>query len=441
MRHIHQQRNATSKPEQLPLVGEDWIDDASTVSPQENQEGERSEEGEVSEVSRLFASVLAETTEGMDEEQASAYLAEVLEGGELETEHLFEHLVDEASPQLQITSYHPDTAVREASLAPKQQWKSALSGELTYTASNELEVYLGSRGEPLEVGEALNQIRKLNETTVLTARITLGLWNSRRASKQLAKNGSVPVLLEEILQWQGHEKHSRLAHPQTDSLKRYTDGYRVEQKKRVVQDMALLQQCHVRGVCEISAGGKTTTIEVDGPYLSYDIVSRKTLTGEKVVIGFLVSPGGWITTYEQQQAESLAQIDRQVFTLNPQNDRYALRLALYLTERWRGQAKGGAFSTPLSMNELLAASMIEIDKRHLTTEMAPRIEAALQRLEDMSIIGKQSCLNPVDKTKGRWGKDWLTARWEILPPPELIRTYRQTPARRRRQSLPKTKEH
>ncbi|HEU5380463.1 MAG TPA: hypothetical protein VFV38_33990 [Ktedonobacteraceae bacterium] len=424
------------KPEQLPLGGDEW-GKSEPASEHENQEREILESEEESEVSRLFASVLAETTEGMDKEQAAAFLTEVLEGGELETEHLFEHLANETSPNLQITSYQPDTAVREASLAPKKHWKTALGGELMYTASNELEVYLSRLGEPLEVGEALNHIRKLNENTVLTARIALGLWNSRRASKQLAKNGSVPVLLEEILQWQGHEKHTRLAYPETDSPKRYTDGYRSEQKKRVMQDMALLQHCHVRGTCEIAAGGKVTTVEVDGPYLHYDTVSRKTRTGEKVVIGFLVNPGGWITTYEQQQAESLAQIDRQIFTLNPQNDRYALRLALYLTERWRGQAKAGTFSTPILMSDLLASSMIEVDKRHLTAEMAPRIEAALQRLEDMNIIGKQLCLNPPNKEKARWGKDWLAARWEILPPAELIRSYRRLPGRKRQSTLPR----
>lgn len=408
------------------------IEEGEDIEDVEDSDGSKS-----SEVAHLFASVLAETTEGMEEEMAAAYLADMLEGGELETAHLFEHLTNETKQQLQVTSYHPDTAVREASLAPKDQWKPALGGELAYTASNELEVYLGTQGEPLEISAALSNIRKLSESTVLTARIALALWNSRRESKQVAKNGSVPVLLEEILQWQGHEKHSRLAHPSTDSSKRYTDGYRAEQKKRVIQDMTSLQHCHVRGTCEITVGGKTTTIEVDGPYLQYDTVSRKMPAGEKVVIGFLVSPGGWITTYEQHQAESLARIDRQVFTLNPQNDRYALRLALYLTERWREQARTGAFSMPITMSDLLAGSVIEIDRRHLTTEMAPRIEAALVRLEEINVIGKQLCLSPVDKTRARWGKEWLAARWEILPPAELIRSYKQHPDHKKRNRVPR----
>ncbi len=375
-----------------------------------------------SEIARLFTSMIAETTKNMDEEQAADYLAGILDGGEIEAEQLFERLVSDDTQPFLVTSYHPDSAVREATLAPKDLWKTALGGELAYLASNELEVYLGSQGKPLEIGEALDTIRKLNESTVLTARIALGIWNSRRANTQLAKNGSVPVLLEEILLWQGHDKRNRLAHPQTDATKRYSDGFRTQYKQRVVQDMAALGACYVRGSCLIVVGGKTRIIEVNGPYLHHSLVFRRTQAGEKVLIGFMLAPGDWISTYEQQQVESLALIDRQIFTMNPQNDRYALRLALYLTERWREQAQIGAFSTPIVMHDLLAASMIEVDRQHLTTTFAPKIEAALVRLEEMNVLSKQTCLNPVDKTLARWGKEWLSSRWEILPPVDLIRS-------------------
>src|SRR5216684_2192845 len=43
-----------------------------------------------------------------------------------------------------------------------------------------LEVYLGTREHPLELPQALKHIRLLSESTILTARIVLGLWNMRR---------------------------------------------------------------------------------------------------------------------------------------------------------------------------------------------------------------------------------------------------------------------
>ena len=391
------------------------------------------EEEERSDVSNIFYQALVGSTKGMTEEEADSYLSTLLESGEIETEHLlFDRIVTEHSKQLPMPSYHPDRAVREASLAREDQWKPNEGGELSYIASNDLEVYLSALGRSLEVSEAMREIRKLSESTVLTARILLGLWSVRRNNKQVSKDGSVAILLDEVLQWQGIQKHSRVAHP--GALKRYTDGYRVEQKQRVLQDMSLLASCHVRGATTVTFRGKTTPIEVDGPYLRYDVVSRKTPQGEKIVLGFLVSPGSWIGTYEQYQNVSFAQIDSQIFTLNPQNDRYALRLGLYLTERWREQAKQGNFSTPIVMSDLLAASMIEADKRHLTSEIAPRIEAALEHLEELGIVGKQLCLTPVNKEQARWGKDWLAAQWEILPPAELIRAYALLPGSRKRRN-------
>src|SRR5512135_1010964 len=348
-----------------------------------------------SDLSALLDQALSDAVEGMSEEEARTYIASLFEQGEFDSEHsLFAYVTPEVTSSMAVTSYRPDQAMREASLAQKDQWKAGLDGELFYLASNALEVYLGTREHPLELPQALKQIRRLNESTVLTGRILLGLWNIRRYNHRVSQNGSVAVLLEEILQWQGIQKHSRVAHPGT--TKRYTDGYRTEQKQRVIQDLALLASCNVRGTSTITVKGKSAAIEVDGPYMRYSVVSRKTGPGEKSIIGFLVSPGDWISTYEQHHHQYLAEVDSQIFKLNPQNDRYALRLALYLTERWREQAREGDFSAPITMSDLLAASMIAVDERHLTVRFLPRIEAALAQLEEMGVIGKYVCLTPID---------------------------------------------
>lgn len=382
-------------------------------------------------VSSLLDQTFADMTDYMTEEEATEYIASIFEGGEIENENsLFENVTPFLMTNMKVTNYRPDQAVREASLAQKSMWRPG-DGEISYQASNTLEVYLGTPERPLEIPQALKQIRQLSESTVLTARIVLGLWNIRRHNERVSKNGSVAVLLDEILQWQGLQKHSRVAHPGTS--KRYTDGYRTEQKQRVLQDLALLASCNVRGNCTITVRGKAVPIQVDGPYMRYSVVSRKTTWKDKIIIGFLVSPGDWISTYEQHQNYYLAEVDSQIFKLNPQNDRYTLRIALYMTERWREQAKQGDFSTPIQMSELLAASMIEVDERHITSRFVPRIESALQKLEQMGIIGKQLCLTDIDREQSRWSKDWLASRWEILPPLKLIQEYQamNNPQRKR----------
>ena len=416
---------------------------------QEHLEEEDTSEEEKSEVAQLFHHAL---TEHMSEEEASAYLVGFNEPQweEIPREQLFAHIPQEKmGKDLMVTSYHPDRAVREASLAKKDQWRPTSDGEVTYMASNAFEVYFGA---PLEITEAFSKIRTLSESTVLTARIVLGLWNSRRYNKQISQEGSVAILLDEILQWQGIQKHSR----QVGAEKRYTDGYRPEHRRRVQQDLALLAACQVRGTTKIVLRGKATPIQVDGPYLRYDTVSRRGPDGEEFVLGFLLAPGGWIGTYEEQQNETLASIDRRIFTLNPQNDRYALRLALYLTERWREQAKQGNFSEPITISDLLNASMIEIDLKNLN-KLAQGVEKALCILEQMGIVGKHVCLSGfhigvrltttdqwetntcmkvhepgqenacvTGKHLARWSKEWLGGTWEILPPTDLIRAYEET---------------
>jgi len=396
------------------------------------------DDDEESELASLLGLTISDVVASMSEEEAAVYIDALFEGGDRENAHaLFATIVPTVTSTMAVPNYRPDQAVREASLAKKEYWQPR-EGEVTYQASNMLEVYLGTPEHPLELPQALRQIRQLSESTVLTSRILLGLWNARRYNNRASKNGSVAVLLEEILQWQGIQKHRRLAYP--GATKRYTDGYRVEQKQRVVQDLALLASCNVRGTCRITVKGKAVSIEVDGPYLRYSIVSRKVTPEDKVIIGFLVSPGDWISTYEQHQSYSFAEIDSQIFTLNPQNDRYALRLALYLTERWREQASQGIFSTPIIMADLLAASMIEVDERHLTSRFAPKIEEALHTLENMNIIGRQNKVVGVDTTQARWGKDWLAAQWEILPPLKLIQEYKSVGRRSRKARTSKSSE-
>ncbi len=385
---------------------------------------------EESDLSALLTGTLSDIVAAMDEEQAEALLATLFEGGDIDTS-LFAHVTPQITPTMTVTDYRPDQAVREASLARKDQWQPG-TGEISYRASNALEVYLGTPERPLDLPQAMKHIRQLSESTVLTARILLGLWNTRRNNQRVSRNGSVAVLLDEILQWQGVQKHSREVHP--GSSKRYTDGYRTEHKQRVIQDLALLTSCNVRGTSRVLVKGKTVTLEVDGPYLRYSVVSKKIGANDKVILGFLVSPGDWIGTYERNRNDALAEIDSQIFQLNPQNDRLALRLALYLTERWREQAKDGNFSAPIAMADLLAASMIEVDERHLTNRFVPRIEGALEDLARRGILGKLLCLTPVDRAQGRWGKDWLASSWEILPPLQLIQEYQALNATTRKRS-------
>jgi len=204
------------------------------------------------------------------------------------------------------------------------------------------------------------------------------------------------------------QKHQRTAY--AGSTKRFSDGYQEKHKQQVAQDLAILQQYYLRGQHTVVTQGKMLRLPVDSPYLHIAAIEGATS------IGYLVSPGNWIDDHQTYQHTFLAEVSRKLFQLNPQNDQLALRIGLYLSEQWRQQARSGQYKEPLVMADLLAASMISVDKANLTSRFAPRVEAALQKLYAQGILGAAPmCLSCVDRTKAQWGKDWLAAYWSIVP--------------------------
>lgn len=104
---------------------------------------------------------------------------------------------------------------------------------------------------------------------------------------------------------------------------------------------------------------------------------------------------------------------------------YQLRIALYLTERWREQARKGTYDEPITMQDLLDESVISIDKKH-AYRFIPRIEDALHQLFVKGILGAEPlCLNPPDKEMPRWTGAWLASQWMLLPPGEIMRRYQR----------------
>ncbi len=161
-------------------------------------------------------------------------------------------------------------------------------------------------------------------------------------------NGSVGITYDEILEWRGIKKHSRDAYPGTRV--HVTDGYRTEDREQIRNDLALASRYYLRGQHTVARKGKKQTINVDGPYLRVSLVSRPTLwkgTSAREGIprdehlGVFFSLGDWINTYEEARNHYLAEIDRRIFQLNPQNQQHELKLALFLVELWRTQAHEG----------------------------------------------------------------------------------------------------
>ena|SRR2546428_5931482 len=78
------------------------------------------------------------------------------------------------------------------------------------------------------------------------------------------------------------------------------------------------------------------------------------------------------------------------------------------------------------MADLLASSMIGVDKANLTARFAPRIEQALETLWQQAILGGPARCTTPTTAASRWGKAWLASQWIILPPPEICEFYKTT---------------
>jgi hypothetical protein len=326
-----------------------------------------------------------------------------------------------ALTRLSVPNYHVDRTLREATLASVDQWQDE-SEVLVFTSSDKLKVHLGTPRTPLDMSEALSRIRELSTSTLLTARIVLGLWNIRRSNHQLAKDGSIALRLEEVLEWRGMKKRSYLASPGL-SEKRYTGGYKAEYKKQVLKDLDLLASCCMRGQVTCSFKGKKVQVSISDPYLQYRLVTTQQPEANEVVAGVFVSPGAWINAYTEYDNYFLTEIDRGIFQLHPLHQQHELRLALYLTERWRQLARKGNFERTISMADLLSASMIGVDKANLTFRFVPRIQQAFQTLWERGILGAPAhCATPITATS-YWGNAWLASQWVLLPPIALRQFY------------------
>jgi hypothetical protein len=310
------------------------------------------------------------------------------------------------------TNSQIDQSIREASFA---DWDQNL-----YTSSNNLEVYLGSRQAPLPITEAQAKLQQIGGSTVLTARVVLGLWNLRRNDERFSLNGSAAIRLDEILAWRGMQLHERPVIPGSTQTRQ--DGYRTEQRQQIIRDLDILAECCVRGTVIAKIRGRDKRIYVDGPYLRHSLVSVETPRGADI-IGFFISPGDWIHTFDTSAFH--AEIDQRIFRLNPQNQQHELRIALYLVESWRQRALQGQSNGLFRMQDMLAASMIEVDTLHMS-RFITRIERALSALWEQGILGEEpQCQSWIDRQQSRWRKEWLESYWRLVPPTNIVDRYTQ----------------
>jgi len=334
---------------------------------------------------------------------------------------------------LLVTNYPEEGAIRQATLARPDAWNKEPTRKVPYyLASNKVVVSLGDPTQPLLLEDAQEALESLQESTVLTARYIMGQWHMAREQNALAEDGSVLIRPEEILEWRDIVPHSREIYP--GSQVRQIDGYEQKYLDQIHKDIKLLELFYLQAQHRLLDRLAQTQrlLNIDGPYLRVTHIQEPD-SGLRVYYG---APGAWINVWlavtEAHGGLWVAELDRRIFKLHPHNDQIALRLALYLSEHWQMHLAADLDVVPISMEALLTASLISIDRPNLTLRFAPRVEAALQKLVAEGIIGDAQPQQSFVK-QGYWGKTWLAMLWEIRPPAELVKRHQ---SRRSSQSLP-----
>lgn len=300
-----------------------------------------------------------------------------------------------------VTTYGADPAFRESCLARLEDWhqpKPELPNDpFYYTSSGTLKVYLTQPGRPLDLPQAIEQIKRLGIRTVQIARLALAFWNSERYAGRLTETGSVAISVDDVLHWLNLD----------GSVKKY--------RLQLYRDFFYLQNCHLIGQYTYrDAQGRPHQISIDGPYMRVSTVRETTLWGEEI-IGFVVAPGDWITTHARTASGYFGLLDHRMFGLNPQNDQYALYTGWYLIE-WLSQAFQGANpSLTLTIEQLLRGSMIEFDQTTFPLRFTERVEAGLQTLFDLDLLAEPPGIARRGPAHKHWREEWLAQEWFFQP--------------------------
>lgn len=303
-----------------------------------------------------------------------------------------------------ITSTSQDTAFRESCLAGVERWVTTANPPY-YLSTEKIIVYLENPTHTIDHETAKKRIRSFGETTIMTARIALGFWFLERNNPALAQsNGTVAIRPEDILAWRGIAKHSREAYLGSET--RVTDGYERKYYTQVHRDFLYLQDCYM-----YSEQG--FPLDFEGPYAHVTVVrGQRTLWSKpNEPLLYLFAPGGWIASPTGHAYSQLGVALKRVFELRPNRHKYALRIALYLIERWAQLAETGKFDEPIRMYDLLQSSIIPADLTNFATLSQGVEQALLKILPSYHILGKVQKYVPSAPSQASPKAQFLATYW------------------------------
>ncbi len=418
--------------------GVSLVIDGSKLTPGEAEEAIKDSSRAVAEIAELImtANVMADTLE-----MAQQHGEEVAE-----TRIVFERLSyvfgrlaglhPDRKPTSLPTPFAPDSitfinaqpalAAMRAMWAGVAGWQRPEDGQPYFADKSGVMVYAqeGAHFNPLALDAAWERVLSLDDSKVSTFLICLGKWMADTGGD--AKGlGKTRVHVADILSFRGVKKH-------------HAGGYRREQKEEARNDMLALNSIWVRSIEQIrNARGKLEPRAIDSRLLEVAIESNPDLFGGMEPFAFRVAPGDWAEHFLGTHNRQVATLLRPVMGYDPDKQRLAMRLGIYLASQWRNRAHSENYEQPWKVETLLEGAFIALPINNFE-RFRQQFEQALDRLQDDAVIGGWEYVNDMDLPLRKWLPIWLDWGVRVIPIGAAIERYAKI-APRRRKAVAQTK--
>ncbi len=343
--------------------------------------------------------------------------------------------VEMAAPPVPVTPFTPDTITfinaPQALAALRAMWAVA-NGQLDTWQRSEygppyyadqksgIHVYMqeGSEFNPQALDVAWQRVLSLDDNKVSTFLICIGKWMADTGgdTKTIVK---ARVHVADILSFRGVKKHHK-------------GGYRRDQKEDARRDVLALNAIWVRSP-ETSRDekGKPGPGALDSRLLEVAIESQQDLSGRLEPYAFRIAPGEWALHYLGPHSRWTAELLRPVMQYDPDKQRLAMRLGIYLASQWRIRAATENYAQPWAVRTLLQGAFIELPTANYD-RFRQQVENALDRLHADRVITGWEYVGDTDLSPRKWFDQWLNWRVSINPPQASIERYGEIAPRRRR---------
>jgi hypothetical protein len=276
----------------------------------------------------------------------------------------------------------------------------------------------GTQPPPIQATEqTTQQVLALDDQTVSTFIIAMGKWYADTQGQTTPAILTARLHVGDVLGFRGVAKHAN-------------GGYRPEHKREARETMLTLRNIWVRfedDVWERDRRGRRVKVpvHVHSPLMEISLETiPDMLTGEDIPYAFRVRPGEWVRNYLNSEQHWITQVLRTIMRYNPNNDRMAMRLGIYLAFQWGIRAKHRDASQSLRMQTLLDGAHITRPEKN-RDRFRRRVEAAIAQLHHDGVLQAYECLDHVPSVDtappSEWWTSWLQARWRLLPPADLQR--------------------